>query len=300
MKRNPMPAAIVDAFTHTAGHGNRAGVVLDAKSLDEATMRAAARAVAASETAFDLAPSPGVDVHLRYFTPATEIDFCGHATVATFHRLAETGRLAAPGTYVLETAAGRLEVELEPVEHGCRVWIATPRSPWQASPIEPPEIMRLLGGAPRMLDPVLPVQRSGLKIFVPIARRDDLWALAPAWDDLAGAGLAHGVHGFFAFTRDAAEPGHVVQSRFYAPAVGIREDPVTGSANGPLAEYLALHGVMVLPAAGGRARARAEQGDAMGKPGRIDLEVEGAPGRVERARVGGVAVTVMEGTLFPS
>ena len=96
MKRSPIPAAIVDAFTHTAGQGNRAGVVLEAQGLDEATMRAAARGVAASETAFELAPGQGVDVHLRYFTPATEVDFCGHATVATFHRLAETGRLASP------------------------------------------------------------------------------------------------------------------------------------------------------------------------------------------------------------
>lgn len=300
MHRHPVHAAIVDAFTHTAGHGNRAGVVLEAAELGDSTMRAVARAVAASETAFRLPAPAGADVRLRYFTPATEVEFCGHATVATFHRLAETGQLACPGHYQLETGAGRLEVELEATEVGCRVWISTPRHPWEQAPIEAFEIMRLLGGTPRMLDPELPVMRSGRKIFVPIGRRDDLWALAPRWDELAGAGLPHEVHGFFLFTRDAAEPGHVAQGRFFAPAMGVREDPATGSANGPLGEYLASHGVIVLPEAGGVTRARAEQGDAMGKPGRIDLEIRGAPGRIDRTRVGGVAVTVMDGTLLAS
>ena len=299
MQRQPIHAAIVDAFTRTAGQGNRAGVVIQADGLADATMRAAARAVAASETAFGLAPPAGADVRLRYFTPATEVEFCGHATVATFHRLAETGVLAVPGRYRLETAAGRLEVELETEERGCRVWIETPRYPWQECPIEQQELARLLGGAPRMLDPELPVQRSGPKVFVPLGRRDDLWSLSPRWDDLAAAGLAHEVHGFYAFTRDAAEPGHIVQGRFFAPAMGIREDPATGAANGPLAEYLAAHGALALPPAGGTVRARVEQGDAMGKPGRVDIEVTGAPGKIARARVGGVAVTVMDGTLFP-
>ena len=300
MHRPPVHASIVDAFTHTAGQGNRAGVVLDAAALDAAAMRAAARSVAASETAFRLTSPPGVDVRLRFFTPVTEIDFCGHATVATFHRLAEAGQLAVPGLYQLETAAGRLEVELEASDFGNRVWIATPRHPWTASPIDAFELMRLMGGTPRMLDPDLPVMRSGSKVFVPIGRRDDLWALAPRWDALAGAGLGHDVQGFFAFTRDAAEPGHVVQGRFFAPALGVREDPATGSANGPLAEYLATHAVIALPEAGGVARARVEQGDAMGRPGRIDLEVRGTPGKIDRVRVGGVAVTVMDGTLFMS
>jgi PhzF family phenazine biosynthesis protein len=299
MHRAKIRATIVDAFTRTAGHGNRAGVVVETVGLDDGGMRAIARAVAASETAFSLPPPAGADLRLRYFTPATEVSFCGHATVATFHRLAETGELRAPGRYQLETAAGRLEVELEPVEGACRVWIATPRHPWSDSPIAVAEAMKLLGGDTAMVDRALPVRRSGPKVFIPLARRDDLWALSPRWDALADAGLEHEVHGFFAFTRDASEPDHVVQGRFFAPALGVREDPVTGAANGPLAEYLALHGVLALPPGGGTARARAEQGDAMGRPGRVDLEVTGSPDRIERARVGGVAVTVMDGVLYP-
>jgi PhzF family phenazine biosynthesis protein len=298
MLRKPIQAAIVDAFTQTAGHGNRAGVVLEAGGLDDGAMRSIARAVAASETAFVLHPADA-DVKLRYFTPATEIDFCGHATVATFHLLAEIGRLPVPGRYRLDTAVGRLEVEMERIEGRSRVWIATPREPWVESPIPIDELMKLLGGEASSIDPELPVRRSGHKLYVPLARRDDLWALSPRWDDLAEAGNARDIQGFLVFTREAAEPGHVVQSRFFAPAMGVREDPVTGSANGPLGEYLALNGVLALPEGGGAVRARVEQGDAMGKPGRADLEVSGAPGRIERCRVGGVAVTVMDGMLYP-
>jgi len=85
-----LPIALVDAFTQTAGHGNRAGVVLDASALEPDAMRQAARAVAASETAF---VTDRAALYLRYFTPTTEIPFCGHATVATLHLMREKGLL---------------------------------------------------------------------------------------------------------------------------------------------------------------------------------------------------------------
>ncbi len=299
MIHSPLRLTIVDAFTRHPGQGNRAGVVLDAAGLDDATMLAAARAVAASETAFLYPGDNGADLRLRWFTPGEEVEFCGHATVATFHVLAEIGRLAVPGRYTLDCLAGRLEVELEPAGDHSRVWIATPRRPWDESPIPAESLMPLLGGTAAMLDRALPVMRSGSKIFLPLVRREDLWSLAPRWDELAAAGLAHDVWGFYAFTRETFEKDHVTHGRLFAPAVGVREDPATGAANGPLGEYLAMHGVLRLPPQGGVVRARSEQGDAMGRPGRLDLEVTGSPGRIERARVGGEAVTVMEGTLWP-
>ena len=269
---------LVDAFTATRGEGNRAGVVLDADGLDDATMGAIAKAVGAAETAF---LRPGL--RLRYFSPATEIPFCGHATLATIHRLGELG-LLAPGRHTIECPAGRVEVELEA---GGRVWLTTPQYPWVESPVAEAELFRLLGGTPAMRDPELPILRAGVKLFVPFARRADLFALSPRWDEIRALAPAHGVEGIFAFTRETIEPESVVHGRFFAPAMGILEDPVTGAANGPMAAYLARQGVLRVPA-----RARAEQGDAMGKPGRIDYDVT-----AERARIGGVAVTVMSGTM---
>ncbi|RYZ38496.1 MAG: PhzF family phenazine biosynthesis protein, partial [Myxococcaceae bacterium] len=108
-----MQVHIIDAFTRTAGAGNRAGVVLDATALDVPTMQRTAAAVGASETAFLLSRPGDATVRLRYFTPVDEIPFCGHATVATFHLLAEKGFLRSPGTYTLECPGGTFDIELE-------------------------------------------------------------------------------------------------------------------------------------------------------------------------------------------
>lgn len=292
-----LSVTIVDAFTREPGAGNRAGIVLDAPELSAEEMMAIARAVGASETAFVRPGSAGADFAFRYFTPSAEVEFCGHNTIATFHLLAELGRIHAPGHYSLDCPAGRLPVELEPIHDHTRVWMATPRAPWAPTPIPLEALAALLGATPSMVATKLPAMRSGIKHVTPFASRRDLWSLNPRWDDLARAGLDHGIEGFYAFALEADDPTHIAQGRFFAPAMGVREDPVTGSASGVFAEYLAMQGVLSLPPLGGTVRGRIEQGHAMGKPGQVDLEVSGRPGAIERVRVGGVGVTVMQGTL---
>ena len=130
------------------------------------------------------------------------------------------------------------------------------------------------------------------KITVPLV---DLASLRAARPTSLPAGDPGQTLGVFAFAPEAHEPGGDLSARMFFDAFGIREDPVTGSASGPLAEYLARHGVIAL--GNGPVRVRAEQGDAMGKPGRLDLEVAGAAGKVDSVRVGGAAVTVLEGSL---
>jgi len=280
-----MNVTIVDAFTRTPGAGNRAGVVLDAAGLSDEVMQAAAAAVAASETAF--VSAIGDEVRVRYFAPAAEVPFCGHATVATFHLLAE--RKLVPAQVTLVCPAGRLAVE---IDAGSRAWIETPLAPFEECPIAEDRLIALLGGEARMRDRELPILRAGTKIFVPIARRADVWSLAPRHQALAAAGLEHGVHGFYAFTREVSEPESTVHARFFAPALGVREDPATGAASGPIGKYLVEQGVVAAPV-----RLRAEQGDAMGKPGRIDIQVDGHGRSAQRVRIGGVAITVLDGRL---
>ncbi|MGH7681012.1 MAG: PhzF family phenazine biosynthesis protein [Candidatus Eiseniibacteriota bacterium] len=292
-----MRTILVDAFTRIPGTGNRAGIAPDAGSLNDATMQRVAAAVAASETSFLLPPSPGVDVHLRYFTPGDEIKFCGHATVATFHWLAETGAVPVPGRLTMECPAGRLEIELARDGDRCQVWMSTPRYPYQPNPIAEATLLGLLGGSPGMRDRELPIEHSGHHLLIPLKRRADLWALNPQLEALTAEGERHGVRGYYAFTREASDEGSTTQGRYFAPSLGVREDPVTGSASGILAEYLAIHGVLQFPAGGGPARGRAEQGDVIGKPGRAELEVSGGNGAVKGVRVGGVAVTVLDGLL---
>lgn len=293
-----MQVTIVDAFTQTPGAGNRAGVVLDTAGLDAEAMQRIAAAVGASETSF-LVSRPGEGaVRLRYFTPASEIDFCGHATVATFHLLAERGVLGRSGAYRLECAAGTLDVDLEALGvKGSRVWATTPRLPWVEIPVPLETVMALVGGTVEMVDPSLPVLRNGHRLLVPMLRREDVWSLAPRSAALAELLRPHGMAGVYVFTRETKEAGSVAHSRYFAPGVGLAEDPVTGYGAGTLGMYLAARGVVELPAEGGTVRARIEQGDAMGKPGRIELEMTGRAGQPEKARIGGVAVTVFEGTL---
>lgn len=293
-----MQVSIVDAFTRIPGAGNRAGVVLDGSGLDTGAMQRIAAAVAASETAFVLSRKGDTVVSLRYFTPTDEIEFCGHATVASFHLLSERGLLGRAGNFRLECAAGTYDVELEPVDaRYSRVWIVTPQYPWRESPLPVEKVMALLGGTPEMVDRSLPVLANGHKLFVPLQRRSDVWALAPKVEALVAAMQPYGIRGVFAFTRETKDASSVTHARYFVPGFGIIEDPVTGSAHGPLAAYLVNHDVLKLPEAGGPMRVRAEQGDAMGKPGRVELEVKGRPGALERVRIGGAAVTVIEGEL---
>jgi trans-2,3-dihydro-3-hydroxyanthranilate isomerase len=282
-----MRALIIDAFTRTAGAGNRAGLVPDAAGLDEQAMQRVATAIGVSETAF-LLRRDEVSVQLRYFTPASEIPFCGHATVATFHFLAESGALPFPGKYRLDCPAGSFEVELERERSGdCRVWLSTPQFPFVESPLAKAMLLELLGGEAESLDSALPIVRAGPRIYLPFATRAAVWALSPHWDALAAAGTPHGVHGFYAFTRETVGSGSVTHGRYFAPAMGVREDPVTGSASGPLAAYLREHGLL-------RGRANAEQGHAMGKPGFVTLE---ASETSDAVRIGGVAISVLDGRL---
>jgi len=284
-----VPVVIVDAFTTTPGQGNRAGVVTETKGLDVKMMQAAAKAVAASETAF-VFPGP----RLRFFTPEAEIPFCGHATVASMHYLAETSEDHGPGRVEVQCGIGPLAIEIDEERI---VWIDAGAVEWsECGEALEHHVLSILEPLP-MRETSLPVLKSRGILYLPLARRADLWRLAPDWDRLAVLKSTEDIMGVYAFTLDVVEPGNISHARFFGPAVGIREDPVTGAASVPLADYLARFGVLNLPPEGGTVRARAEQGDAMGKPGRVELEVTGAPGRIERVRIGGRAVTVLEGAL---
>ncbi|HKS16146.1 MAG TPA: PhzF family phenazine biosynthesis isomerase, partial [Planctomycetota bacterium] len=174
-----IPAAIVDAFTSTAGQGNRAGVVVRTEGLDEAAMRAAAKAVAASETAF-LFPGP----RLRFFTPAEEIPFCGHATVATIHYLAETGAIPAPGQIEVQCGTGLLRIEIDAQR---TVWIDSGIVEWsECNKHFVDGVMECLGADEDTRETSLPVLKSRGKLFIPMTRRQDLWDVEPMWEAIKG------------------------------------------------------------------------------------------------------------------
>lgn len=280
----------VDAFTTRPFGGNPAAVVLDAKGLTDAQMKAIAQEMNLSETAYLLpAEIPEAQYRLRWFTPAIEVNFCGHATVATVHAMSEAGLLRG-GRVVFQIRAGLLPVV---VEDGT-IWLE-PAVP-QLKPVtdDLTEALGALGMTASDLagwaQPALGGERD---LLLPCRSLDVLRRVQPEFTRLKVLGEARGWRAFCLTTLETLEPTSSLHSRFFAPQSGVPEDPVTGSVHASLAVYVT---------AAGRAPDRfiAEQGDFLGRPGRLRIEVERAQhgAAPRRVRVGGSAVTVLRGELL--
>src|SRR4029079_9672464 len=147
----------------------------------------------------------------------------------------------------------------------------------------------LMSGAPLQI-----VSSGNAMIMVPLHDRATLHALAPDLTALSELCEATGAQACFAFTLDA-EPEVLTHARMFGPIIGISEDPVTGSAHGPLGIYLVRNGLTRHD--GATLRFRSRQGEAMGRPGTASVEVAIERGQPVRIRVGGVAVVAFEARL---
>lgn len=294
---------ICDAFTSEPFSGNPAGVVLNATGLSNSQMQAIAREVHLSETAFLLPPTTRrADIRLRWFTPESEVPLCGHATVASFHALAEANLegMRQPGTYHfrVQTRSGVLRVTVEKNFSGTVVefQLPLPRFRVLRRPTRP--ALHALGlGATDLHTELPPV--LGNYLYVPVRSLRVLERLRPPMELLADYCQKLRTIGVSLFTLDTLERGSAVHSRFYAPASGVPEDPVTGSANGPLGAYLMTYAIprgYVVPSFlrdDGRLEMIGEQGDEIGRRGRVKIRMQ--PGRRGPASiaVAGEAVTIM-------
>lgn len=254
----------IDAFSDTPFGGNPAAVCLLAGPAGEAWMQAVAREMNLSETAY-LHPEAG-GYRLRWFTPGGEVDLCGHATVASAHFLWEEGHLEASAEAVFFTRSGRLSARRS------GEWIEVD---FPADPIEPgeppPEVGEALGAPPVFY------ATTGLYALAEVESEAELRSLEPSYERLRG------VHPIgLIVTARSSESAFDFVSRFFAPNVGINEDPVTGSAHcslGPLwGERL------------GKTEMTAFQASPRGGVVRVRLAGE-------RVILGGQAVTVMRGSL---
>ncbi|HUJ27998.1 MAG TPA: PhzF family phenazine biosynthesis protein [Myxococcales bacterium] len=297
MKR---PCYVVDAFSAQALAGNSAGVLLDAAELDARAMQRVAGELKHSETAFPLpAREPAAALHLRWFTPASEVAFCGHATLASFHVLVEeAGRIRVPEGKTHRLAftckSGLLHAELSRHEGKLRILIETPASRFEPMQV-PAELITALGLVPEMLDPRIPPQKSAIlegNLYLCVREREALARCKPDADALEALGRQLGVAGYVVYNL-TPKAGVDAAVRCFFPGYGILEDPVTGSAAGQLGALLQLSLPETLPR-----KLAFTQGDEVHRPGRIEVEVrpESEPGRV-RGWIGGSAVTVLRGEL---
>ncbi|WP_259519773.1 PhzF family phenazine biosynthesis protein [Halanaeroarchaeum sp. HSR-CO] len=300
---NEIRGLIVDAFTDEPYAGNPAGVVPDAEGLDDGQMQAIASEIGASETAF-VHPSTRADRRLRYFTPTTEVDLCGHATIASLVHLAERGTVT--GEFTIETNVGVLDVAVE--EDGT-AWMTQSEPTVRTVDLDTAEVASALGIRAEAIEAVrddlpLAVTSTGLPfLVVPVNFLEELGRADP--DDGAVDALAARVDavGVYAFTFDTLESNSTVHGRAFVPGAGVSEDPVTGTASGATGAYLRYVGAFdgggsapggsdVSVADGMPEELRFEQGDFIDRPGRVRVRVG------ETVRVGGTATTALDGELI--
>ncbi len=294
----------VDAFTRTVYEGNPAGVVLDADGLTSAQMQRIARELNNSETAFVQSPK-GADheVHIRFFTPTTEVPVCGHATVAAHYVLAREGRRPLPRLRQL-TGAGIQCVDTQLIDDGgIRVWIQqnAPTFGKKLTGTNLTALVEALGVELEHLLDVPPqiVSTGHSKVMVPLRSKDVLNRLAPNLPALAALSARIGCNGFYPFALTVSDPEVLAHGRMFAPAIGINEDPVTGNASGPLGAYLVQHRLVPHERLRKGLRTWMRQGEAMGRPGQVRVEVEvDARGREPiSVRIGGDAVIVFSAAI---
>jgi PhzF family phenazine biosynthesis protein len=259
-----VPFFQVDAFTDKRFHGNPAGVCLLPVPADAGWMQNVATEMDMSETAFLYKEEDGFN--LRWFTPAVEVDLCGHATLASAHVLWEAGYLEPGEPARFHTLSGLLTAE----RAGEWIELDFPATPEE--PTTPPDdLIRALGVNPKY------VGQNQFDYLVEVGIEETVRAAKPDFTLLEKA-TSRGVM----LTSAARSPGHDFVSRFFAPAVGIDEDPVTGSAHCCLGPFW-----------GKRLGKRELVGyQASPRGGTVRVRVEG-----ERVILGGQAVTVLRGEL---
>jgi PhzF family phenazine biosynthesis protein len=255
------------AFTDGGSGGNPAGVVLDADDLDDATRLAVAARVGYSETAFVDAQWPDGTYRLRYFSPRAEVDFCGHATIATAVAMGERG---ASGTLLFDTRPGRVEVGTTHAPDGAHTATLTSVAT-RTRPAEPEELTRALtafGWTADELDPRYPshVSYAGNDHLV-LALRERRTLAALEYDFAALAALMAErmwttVHVVWVQARD------LFHARDPFPPGGVVEDPATGAAAAAFGGYLRELGLVDVPG-----EVTILQGADMGRPSRLTVGI---------------------------
>jgi trans-2,3-dihydro-3-hydroxyanthranilate isomerase len=305
----------LDVFTDQAFAGNPLAVFPEAEGIPDEQMQKIAREMNLSETVFVLpSEQPEALRRLRIFTPFVELPFAGHPIAGTWNCLAREGVVAAPkggdGWVRIKHEVGIcvLPVDIE-FKAGEPVRVVMTQGEFEIrgeldDGHEQADIARALGLAREDIDESLPIQAvttGNPMLLVPIRSLADLGNCRVnqnLLDEIIARNEAiRGVTGTYAFTRDTMEIGEArAHARFFV-GMNIGEDPATGSAAGPLGGYLVYHNATRVEPTDGAYKFVIEQGDFINRPSRIELEVRGAPGKVEEVRVGGPSVVVARGVL---
>lgn len=268
---------IVNAFTYNNNGGNSAGVVLDCENLTTKDMLSIANTVGLSETAFvKKSNCPAYDYEVRFFTPTTEVDLCGHATIASFYTLAKRKLITGSNDIVKvkqKTLSGILDVELHFKSNEINYVLMTQTSPEFYSYIDDtPTLCEILGISETdcgingvVIKPM--IVSTGLKdIMFPVKSLEVLKNIKPDFSKLKDYTDRLALVGLHAFTLETEEESSSVATRNFGPSVGIDEESATGTSNGALCGYLIKHNILSFDKV---LNMYSEQGYYMGNPSRI-------------------------------
>lgn len=286
----------VDAFSDRPFGGNPAGVVPNARFLSEEQMQNIAKEMNLSETAFVTPVYDDVFI-VRYFTPLSEVDLCGHATIATFFTMAKKGYIQGiwngKKTIYQKTKAGRLAVELTYVRGKIDRVFMEQAGPKELGPISDlDELLKSInigmediGFEDKGIYPE--IISTGLSdIILPIRTKEKLDNLKVDMELLSKVSKDYNVVGLHAFYLPRLN-SEMVYTRNFAPLVGINEESATGTSNGSLIYYLTKNRLIE------NNNILSYQGDSMGRPSKIYCTIDDK----DKIWVGGQAKIMIDGII---
>lgn len=284
----------VDAFTDKLFKGNPAGVVINGDILHEEEMQLIAKELNLSETAFLIsANNNDVDYSIKYFTPSKEIDFCGHATLAMAWVLGKEYD-TKHNELKLKTNIGVVKIKYNIENNEIKTVFMEQIEPKVKDYLEDEkEIFDLLNLSEEDLDSRYKIKYSytgNWHLLIPIKSKKIIDNIQVNYPLLAKHNSERNISTTHLYTFDTSNDS-LLYTRGFAPALGINEDPVTGSANGALAGYLALDGIIDLDK-----EYIIEQGNSMNRLGRINIKTITQDDKI-KIQVGGKAVIVLKGEI---
>ena len=299
------PFKQVDVFTATPYFGNPLAVVLDGNGLDDAAMQRFARWTHLSETTFVLPPTQSTAdyrIRIRIFTPGGELPFAGHPTLGSCHAWLEAGgQPKSKEAIVQQCAKGLVHIRRDP--GGKRLAFTAPSLTRSApSPVALAQVASALGIKATQITAAQLLDNGPVWLGLLLDRVETVLQLLPNHQELARLNIKVGVAGIYptepfpligranreaqAFTQRESTPSPDLEVRAFAACMGINEDPVTGSLNASLAQWLMADGFV-------DEHYTASQGVCMDRAGQVDLQRDS----VGQVWVGGQSVTCIDGTV---
>jgi PhzF family phenazine biosynthesis protein len=277
----------IDAFTTEAFQGNPAGVTFS-NDLTEIEKQLIAKEMNLSETAF-ISNSKIADYKLQWFTPTNEVNLCGHATIASLHYLFEKGIISVNQSVAFETLSGKINCANKNGKYFMQIPI--------------PQLNEFDGCKEEILE-ALGIERVNVSdlpfilldngyLFISVNSLNALWKINPDYKKLNE--LSNNKKEFFdiaVFTNETIENDSSAHLRFFAPFHGIDEDPVTGSACGPLLLGLIKSGLIKNYM--DDSFIKIEQGDVLNRKGRVEVKYNASKNELI---IAGNAITVFKGKL---